>query len=364
MAFTNNWSNSSQCNHTFSVINVEHRAEVIALVSFEFFSAFLCISFVILLTVRVKKKLWDTAAKRFHLGLTICSILCFLSEGSLLLVYLDPNYQLSNKWYIGYSFVRIYLYTTYDLYLTASVVWLLLQTGAPILPTRLRYFLSSRQLVVIEAVIQVLIPLLSLTNDIPLFMDYVAYHHYLDMGCRSLPTLSFLVLCVVLGCCVLVLCFTSAILGFFLVRFIKTTSTIRRTKKLILKLTFLCISTITLIVYDFLLYTSSTHPSPIILGLQIVFILFVLVSLMILNYPSDTWCWTCFKKSPSRLPLLPVNNTEGEETNPVSVWNHRCVPSHTTANYPPEMSDCRTDYEEPHTNEVVADYEDCVQIKA
>ena len=95
MAFTNNWSNSSQCNHTFSVINVEHRAEVIALVSFEFFSAFLCISFVILLTIRVKKKLWDTAAKRFHLGLTICSILCFLNEGSLLLVYLGPNYQLS-----------------------------------------------------------------------------------------------------------------------------------------------------------------------------------------------------------------------------------------------------------------------------
>ena len=141
--------------------------------------------------------------------------------------------------------MRIYLYTTYDLYLTASVVWLLLQTGAPILPTRLRNFLSSRQLVVIEAVIQVLIPLLSLTNDIPLFMDYVAYHHYLDMGCRSLPTLSFLVLCVVLGCCVLVLCFTSAILGFFLVRFIKSAFTIRRTKKLIFKLTFLCISTIT-----------------------------------------------------------------------------------------------------------------------
>ena len=352
MAFTNDWSNISECNHTFSVADVGYRAQVIiALAFFEFLSAFLCASFLVVLTIRVKKRLWDTAAKRFSFALTICSILCFLNEGALLIVYLDLTNQLSNKWYIWYHVMRIYLYTAYDLYLTASLVWLLLQTGGPVFPTRLKNLLSSRQLVIMEAVIQVSIPLLSLTNDIPLFIDYGTYSHQvqLDKGCGLLPTLSFLILCILLSCCVLIICFTSLILGFFLIRFLNSTFTTRRIKILILKLNFLCITTISLIAHDFVLYTSHSSPfqPPYMLGLNVVFILFFLVSLMLLNYPLDTWCLNCFKKSPSRSPLLPINNTEGEQTNPKSVWDHRCVPSHTTTNYPPEMSDCRTDCEEP-----------------
>ena len=79
MAFTN--SIISKCNHTFNCADVvvEYSTKVIvALVFFEFLSAaFLCVAFVVFLTIRVKKKPWNTAAKRFSLALTVCSICVF-----------------------------------------------------------------------------------------------------------------------------------------------------------------------------------------------------------------------------------------------------------------------------------------------
>ena len=68
-----------------------------------------------------------------------------------------------------------------------------------------------------------------------------------------------------------------------------------------------------------------------------------------LSYPRETWC--CCKRrslnSNIRTPLLVNNATEGQETHPASVWDHRNDPSGTTAtHYRAEMTDCRSDYQQ------------------
>ncbi|CAI8007186.1 hypothetical protein GBAR_LOCUS5092 [Geodia barretti] len=67
-----------------------------------------------------------------------------------------------------------------------------------------------------------------------------------------------------------------------------------------------------------------------------------------LSYPREIWC-CCKRRSPhsnNRTRLL-VNATEGMETHPASVWDHRNDPSGTTTtHYPPEMTDCRSDYQQ------------------
>ena len=81
--------------------------------------------------------------------------------------------------------------------------------------------------------------------------------------------------------------------------------------------------------------------------LNFIFLCVLPISVASLNHPLDIWCCKfCCRRSPGRAPLLPVNATEGQQTNPISVWDHRNVPSYTVTNLPHDMSDCRSDYEQ------------------
>ena len=77
--------------------------------------------------------------------------------------------------------------------------------------------------------------------------------------------------------------------------------------------------------------------------------IYVFVLAIALSYPREVWC-CCDRRSINsniRTPLLFNNATEGQETHPASVWDHRNDPSGTTAtHYHPEMTDCRSDYQQ------------------
>ena len=337
-------TNLSSCSNFFRITDLSSKSELIVIGVTQLLVALFCVSTVTFLLIRVKKKLWDTAAKRFSLSLSLCFTLSFLNNAAL---FFSIPYSFS-KWYIAYVFINFCLLTAYDLYLTASLVSLLLQTGSPVLPKMMTNLLTPTQQYITEAAIQILILLLSLANLTPLINNSDYYHDYFETGCGSFPTYGFLVLCIILSCSVVVLCLTSAVLGFFFLKFIHSQSNriTRRIINVIVKLGFLLFGTLSLIVCDFITFTVYevlSQSTPFTVLFAIVNIIF-LTSLMILNYPSlDIWCFCLKNQSSGSTHNHSLFDTEGQETNPKSVWDHKNVPSYTTPYYPPEMSDCIMD---------------------
>lgn len=339
--FNNNTTNLSSCDPHRGITDLSSPSGLIVLGATQLLVALFCISTVMFLLIRLKKKLWDTAAKRFSLSLSVCFTLSFLNNASL---FFSIKYSFS-KWYIVYVLINFCLLTAYDLYLTASLVSLLLQTGSPVLPKTMKNLLTPTQQYLTEAVIQIMIPLLSLANLAPVFKNSDYYHNHFETGCEPFPTYGFLVLCIILSCSVVVLCLTSAVLGFFLLKFIHSQSTriTQRIRNVMLKLGFLLFGTLSLIVCDFITFTVYeviSQSTPFTVVFAIVNVLF-LMSLMILNYPSlEIWCFCLNNQSSSSTSNHLIFDTEEQQTNPKSVWDHKNEPSYTTPYYPPEMSDC------------------------
>ena len=71
-------------------------------------------------------------------------------------------------------------------------------------------------------------------------------------------------------------------------------------------------------------------------------IVFIIVTTL-LTYERDICC-CCYKTQSNEGTQPLINATEGQQTSPVSVWDHGNDPSGTTATvYHPEMTDCRSD---------------------
>ena len=153
-----------------------------------------------------------------------------------------------------------------------------------------------------------------------------------------------LILIVMVNLCISVsiLFISLVILLLFFIKFLGNHSINKTIKNIILKLGFLFVISV-LAVTIFVLIFKPLISHPVAVFIFTIFFILLSVSVLILNYPLDTWCCMCFRKSPLRVPLLPINNTEGQRTNPDSVWDHRNVPSYTATNYPNEMTDCETD---------------------
>lgn len=338
-----NSTTNSSCD-PLRITDLSSKSGLIVIGVTQLLVALFCVSTVVFLLIRVKKTLWDTPAKRFSLSLSVCFTLSFLNNAAL---FFSISYAFS-KWYIAYVFINFCLLTAYDLYLTASLVSLLLQTGSPVLPKTITNLLTPTQQYLIEAAIQILIPLLSLTNLIPLIKDGDYYRYDYETECGSFPTYGYLVLCIILSCSVVVLIITSAVLVFFFIKFIRSQSNriTRRIINVMVKLGFLLFGTLSLIVCDFITFTVYevlSQSTPFTLLFAVVNIIF-LTSLMILNYPSlETWCFCSKNQSSSSMYDHPLFDTEKQHTIPLSVWDHINVPSHTTPYYPPEMSDCIMD---------------------
>ena len=345
-AFRNN-STSPECENTsFLITDLSSNGGVIGIGILQLVVALFCISLVVCLLLRLKGRVWDSSAKRFTLAVMVCFTLSFLNNAAL---FFSIQYS-PTRFYVAYFFINACLLLAYDLYLTAALVALLLQAGDPILPENLKKRFTPRMRCLTETVFQLLIPVLSLLNTVPLFENSNDYYSFFKTGCGSIPTYNYFILCLTLGCSILILVLTSAILGYLSIKFLKTSTVItRKIRVFVLKLFFLVFSTLSLLVCDFVnftLYEVLSLSTPFTVVFSAVNIAF-LISLVILNYPLHTWF---FKDSPSStLPPLPTG-TEREKTNPVSVWDHRNVPSTTVANWPHEMSDCDTDFQDPYHN--------------
>ena len=134
----------------------------------------------------------------------------------------------------------------------------------------------------------------------------------------------------------------------FLMKFFKYQNKKKKSvKHMIIKLLFFVIifSVIYTIIIVLVIQTSESLFLSLLLAILQFVSYFILPILVVsLNHPLNIWCCKCCFSS-SRIPLLPVNDTEGQPTNPLSV-DHINVPSYTVPNIPYEMSDCRSDYEQ------------------
>ena len=289
------------------------------------FSLF-CLFMVIYLSVRLKKKAWDSPAKRFGHFFNVCFALTFLSFAS-------DNFSIAfNFMSFLICFISFPLFSVSFLYYTATYVALVLQILTPFLPERVKLCTHKIHCVTFSEITSHLVIFLLLLSC------YVPLSHYTDaeyiiIGIYGIVLVLFLLLS-------FVLIFAST----FLIRFFKNHNINKNPLKiLIIKVFFLlnCIAFIITSVIARELYTFS------FLFIQMILYFILSVSVVSLNHPLGIWCCKCCcRRSPGCAPLLPVNDTEGQQTNPISVRDHRNVPSYTVTNLPYDMSDCRTDYEQ------------------
>ena len=300
----------------------------------QLFLSLFCLFMVMYLSIRLKKRAWDSPAKRFGNILNVLVSLTFLAVYVVVFNFYPPLFfQIFRIIFPLISFIiSISLYHLSFLYLTAICMSLLLQIVSPFLNERLKQCTRKTHCALFtEVVCHMLLPVLSIV----------------------LTTLSFYIEIYLIGIgiisIVFVLFFSSCLIYafVFLMKFFRNQNI---ALSIIIKLVFLLIIYIlfsigTIIIAMFSGINSFNYKLTIYVNVEMVlnFILSILV--LSLNHP--IWCCKCrCRRSPGRAPLLPANDTEEQQTNPVSVWDHRNVPSYTTANRPYEMSDCRSDYEQ------------------
>ena len=191
----------------------------------------------------------------------------------------------------------------------------------------------------------------------------VVCHILLPVLFIGLTPLLFLNILLIIGVeiilIVFVLFFSSCLIcaSVFLMRqFSRNQNIVSIIKYMIIKLVFILITYISfsigtiVAIWLFLNFVfDKTKPLKLAIYVNVVTALYLILSILVvaLNHPLDIWCCKCCcRRSPDRAPLLPINYTEGQQTNTVSVRGHRNVRNTTVANFPYEMSDCRPDYEQ------------------
>ena len=225
-------------------------------------------------------------------------------------------------------FFILYILPLTDLYFIAMHVALSLQTVTPFLPERLKLYVHKTHCVKFTEVTgHVLCLLLAISYSVfHCKLDFLNYAIYVE------------IIAIILSSSFLCLAFA------FLMKFFKYHNNKKKgVKHMIIKLLFFLImfSIVALVIR----FTQTL--SLLLVILQFVFYFIVSISVVSLNHPMDIWyCKYCCGRSPGHVPLLPVRDTEGQQTNPISVWDHRNVPSYTVTNLPYEMPDCRSDYEQ------------------
>ena len=153
---------------------------------------------------------------------------------------------------------------------------------------------------------------------------------------------------------VFVLFFSSCLIfaSFFLMkRFLRNQNITSSIKYMIIMLVFILIIYISfnigiIIISVTALFDEEIKPLILSIYINVVMMLYLILPILVVALNHPVRCCKCCRRSPGRAPLLPVNDTEGQQTNPMSVWDHRNVPSCTVTNLPYDMSDCRSDYEQ------------------
>ena len=296
-----------------------------------FLSFLFCLFIVIYISIRLKKRAWDSPAKRFANFFNVCfalTVLClpvynFIGVHSDIVLFSNAFFSIAN-----------------NLYFIGMYVALSLQIVFPFFPERLNLCAHKTHCVKFtEVTSHVLFLLLA----IPYSVFHVHYYKldfsdsiiYVERGVFMIAfTLSYSFLFLAFA---------------FLMKFFKYHNNKKKgVKHMIIKLLFFVsiFSVIYTIIIVLVIQTfESLFLALLLVILQFVFYLILPILVVTLNHPLDIWCCKCCFSS-SRIPLLPVKDTEGQQTNPISVLNHRNVPSYTVTNLPCEMTDCRSNYEQ------------------
>ena len=306
-----------------------------AVIHFSFF--LFCLFMVIYLSIRLKKRAWDNPAKRFANIFNVCFALLAICIPVMKFIGVFSD-----------IIERIALFTFFllslanFLYFIAMYVVLSLQIVTPFLSEGLKLYAHKTHCVKFTEIASHVLFLL-------LAICYSVFHvHYYKL---AFPNYAIYI---IMGVILIVFILASSFLFFafiFLIRFFKYHNNKKKgLKYMIIKLFFLLIIFITFVITFVLLHFYQTLNFLLLVILQ--WVLYFILSILVvsLNHPLDIWCCKChLRRSPPRsVPMIPVNNTEfeGQQTNPISVWDHRNVPSYTVTNLPYDMSDCRSDYEQ------------------
>ena len=281
---------------------------------------------VLYLSLLLKKRAWDSPAKRFGNFFNLYFAFTFL--------YLAiANFFCLNRAII---IVRYPVSVAY-FNLAALLVALSLQLVAPFLSERVKKQCACRPHCVeyIEVIIHVIFLLLMiLSAPFSLMLCKLIKHEFMCHDYNIIATVEL----IIVGFSNIILFLSFGVLVF---TFCKYPNINKRIKHVILKLVFVIIIAI---IYTILIIF--THKNITFFLLHILFKCLLALSIVPLNFPLHIWCYACClirrKSQESRASLLPINDTESQHTNPLSVWDHRNVPSYTETNLPFEMSDGRS----------------------
>ena len=324
-AFDEDMSNGSNSSDSSDVVEYNTGLRILLAV-FELFVSGFCLFIVIYLSIRLKKGAWDSPTKRFGQIFNVYFSFTFI-------FYAAANFMIAFNFMYGFliGYIAYSFFCVSFLYFTVTYSALSLQIFTPLLPEKLRLCLQNTHCVkVTEGMLHAFF-LLSLIS-FSVLLNYNSNSGYIIINTISF----FFSILFILFSVFFIIAFV------FLMKFFKKHNINEKPiKHIIIKLilllnciAFIIISLVATIKFNWLL-----------VFVQVILYFILSISVVSLNHPLDIWCCMyCFRKSPTYGPSLPVNATEGQQTSPISVWDHSNVPSYTMTNLPIEMSDCRSDY--------------------
>ena len=305
----------------------------------------LCGVIILLLSLKLKSGVYNSAVKRMSLMFAITIVLSALNMGSLQIY----NDFAPMGWCVVAFVIDTFTLTAILFYLSIVLAMLLLQIGAPMVPERWKQTLKPK-IHIIEGSIHLIIQILSLSYA----TGAVFFDNYLTM-CRdhkcikrkdriglNIFNFAFLVIPIIL------LIIAILFLVYFCIKFRRNKTVTRRTKWPLFKLSILILLLITELAIIPLFNLKYQNMTTLIIedvffSNSLVELAALLTLLALVHLPSIQCCerCKCFKRACDQTPLL--LNSGLQHTNPESVWNHANVPSITVTHLPLEMSDCETD---------------------
>ena len=284
----------------------------------------------VLFSLRIKT--WNSAAKRFTIALTVSHLITFMSFAALELSLGSASGNLVGWHAMDFLIRHSFLDTYTGLYFIAAPVALMLQIGAPMLSEDWKRRLTPNIQHIVEGLVHGVTFTISVLIFIFVFIidGATTFSEFLRSGCIPSQYTSFnfvvdahyavlvLSLFIVLSTILVVVC---------LCRKFRSAHTITRMSKwMIIRLIILFFTSGVIAGVPFVL---GQLRLPYTLEYNIIYNLVSFVaynayflSLLTLIYPPNTWFCKCVKRSraPHHVPLLP--NTERQQTNPESEWDH------------------------------------------
>ena len=307
--------------------------------------------FLVYLSIRLREKAWNTASKRFTRSYEIFYILQTILILPLLLNGGNFNTNICRPLIVVYIF-QIILISCTNFYISLAAAGLLFHVVFPFLPGGLKTCFESRKAKAIGICLEIVVP-------ISVVLYTMSLNILIALTTPDEENLSFVIFW---GSTSLIL-FVSFVLNVLsivcLIVFICMLARSNVNNSMLLKLLpFLGVILVASLVSFIVIFSVNyvQFEGPVFVFVNSLFSCITVIAINALTFPRDVlWCCCkyCWRRRRVQLANLNVrtrlfdNATEGMETHPASVWDHRNDPSGTTVtHYHAEMTDCRSDYQQ------------------